>query len=157
AKPMGGDFPARGDFATAFAAAPVQIDARYSTPTQHHNPIELFTTTCVWDGPNLTIYEPSQGMYGLRANVARQLGIDQNRVRMISRYVGGGFGSRGGTTARTAWIAIAARRLNRPVKLVPTRSQGFTIATYRAETRQQVRLGADRDGKLTALSHEGWE
>jgi len=149
--------PKAGDAEAALAAAPVKIDARYSTPTQHHNPIELFTTTCVWDGPNLTIYEGSQSMYGLKANVAKQLGIDPSLVRTVSHYVGGAFGSRGGTTSRTAWIAIAARRLKRPVKLVATRDQGFTIATYRAETRQRVRLGATPDGKLTALSHEGWE
>ena len=107
-----------GDAAAAFAAAPVKIDARYSTPTQHHNPIELFTTTCVWDGPKLTIYEPTQGLYGLRAAVAKQFGIDQDMVRTVSRYVGGGFGSKGAPSARTAWIALAAKRLGRPVKLV---------------------------------------
>ena len=149
--------PKAGDAEAAYAAAPVKIDARYSTPTQHHNPIELFTTTCVWDGPNLTIYEGSQSMYGLKANVAKQLGVDPSLVRTVSHFVGGAFGSRGGTTSRTAWIAIAARRLKRPVKLVATRDQGFTIATYRAETRQRIRLGATRDGKLTALSHDGWE
>ncbi len=149
--------PMIGDAASAFAAADVKVDARYSTPTQHHNPIELFTTTCVWDGPHLTIFEPSQSMYGLKAGVARQLGIDPAQVRTVSRYVGGAFGSKGGVTARTAWIAIAAKRLGRPVKLVATRDQGFTIATFRAETRHHVRLGASRDGKLTALSHEGWE
>ena len=149
--------PAIGDAASAIAAAPVKIDASYSTPTQHHNPMELFTTTCVWDGPKLTIYEPTQSIYGLKAAVAKQLGIDPANVRTVSRFVGGAFGSRGSATSRTAWIAIAARRLQRPVKLVPTRDQGFTIATYRAETRQRVRLGASKDGKLTALIHEGWE
>ncbi|HEY0435428.1 MAG TPA: xanthine dehydrogenase family protein molybdopterin-binding subunit, partial [Phenylobacterium sp.] len=149
--------PSRGDAAAAFASAPVRIDARYSTPTQHHNPIELFTTTCVWDGPRLTVYEPSQTMYGLRAAVARQLDMDPANVRTISRYVGGAFGSKGSPTSRTAWIALAARRLNRPVKLVPTRDQGFTIATYRAETRHHIKLAADRDGRLQAFSHEGWE
>jgi xanthine dehydrogenase YagR molybdenum-binding subunit len=155
AKPKKG--PARGDAAAALASAPVKVDARYSTPTQHHNPIELFTTTCVWDGPKLTIYEPSQSMYGLKAGVAKQLGIDPADVRTISRFVGGGFGSRGSTTSRTAWIAIAARRVQRPVKLMATRDQGFTIATYRAETRHHVQLGATRDGRLVGLSHEGWE
>ncbi len=155
AKPKKG--PAKGDAAAALAAAPVKVDARYSTPTQHHNPIELFTTTCVWDGPKLTIYEPSQSMYGLKAAVAKQLGMDPADVRTVSRFVGGAFGSRGGTTSRTAWIAIAARRLRRPVKLVATRDQGFTIATYRAETRHRVQLGATHDGRLVGLSHEGWE
>ena len=149
--------PKVGDAAGAFDAAPVKIDARYSTPTQHHNPIELFTTTCVWDGPRLTIYEPTQGMYNLRAAVAAQLGMDQSMVRTVSRYVGGAFGSKGAATSRTAWIAVAARRIKRPVKMVATRDQGFTVSTYRAETRQQVKLGAGRDGKLVSLSHEGWE
>jgi xanthine dehydrogenase YagR molybdenum-binding subunit len=149
--------PAKGDAAAAFASAAVKVDARYSTPAQHHNPMELFTTTCVWEGPKLTIYEPTQSMYGLRGAVARQLGLDPANVRTVSRYVGGGFGSRGSATARTAWIAVAARRLKRPVKLVPTRAQGFTIATYRAETRHHLQLGADRRGKLVSLSHEGWE
>ena len=149
--------PVKGDAASAFAAAPVKIDARYSTPTQHHNPIELFTTTCVWDGPRLTVYEPSQSMYGLKAAVAAQLGMDPANVRTVSRYVGGAFGSKGAPTSRTAWIALAARRLKRPVKLVPTRDQGFTVSTYRAETRHHIQLGANRDGRLTALVHEAWE
>jgi len=149
--------PTKGDAAGAFAAAPVTIDFRYQTPTQHHNPIELFTTTCVWDGPRLTIYEPSQFMWGLKTLVAKQLDMEPSNVRTISRYVGGGFGSKGEATSRTAWIAIAARRLGRPVKLMATRGQGFTIASYRAETRHHVKLGATRDGKLTSLVHEGWE
>jgi xanthine dehydrogenase YagR molybdenum-binding subunit len=149
--------PRKGDAAAALAGAAVKIDARYSTPTQHHNPMELFTTTCAWDGPRLTIYEGSQSMWGLKSAVAAQLGLDPALVRTVSRYVGGAFGSRGGTTSRTAWIAIAARRLGRPVKLAATRDQGFTIVTYRAETRQRLALGASRDGRLTALIHQGWE
>jgi xanthine dehydrogenase YagR molybdenum-binding subunit len=149
--------PAKGDAPAAFAGAPVKIDARYSTPTQHHNPMELFTTTCVWDGPKLIIYEPTQSMYGLKGAVAKQLGLDLANVRTISRYVGGGFGSRGTASARTAWIAVAARRLKRPVKLMASRADGFTIVTYRAETRHHIQLAADRNGKLVSLSHEGWE
>ena len=149
--------PKKGDAHAALAVAPVKIDARYSTPTQHHNPIELFTTTCVWDGPQLTIYQPSQGMWGTKNLVAKQLGIDPSMIRVVSRFVGGAFGSKGFDVARTPWIALAAKRLNRPVKLVSTRDQGFTIASYRAETRQHLALGATPDGKLTALVHEGWE
>ena len=95
-------------------------------------------------------------MWGTKNGVAKQLNIDSGDVRAISRYIGGAFGSKG-PNPRTAWIALAAKRLNRPVKLVPTRDQGFTIATYRAETRQYIKLGATPDGKLTSLSHEGWE
>ena len=146
-----------GDAKAAFAEAPVKIDAQYGTPTQHHNPIELFTTTCVWNGGNLTIWEPSQFVYGLRGTIAQQLGMKPDHIRVVSKFVGGAFGSKGGATSRTAWIAIAARRIGRPVKLVATRSQGFTIATYRAETRHRLQLGATPDGKLVSLRHEGWE
>ena len=146
-----------GDVSAGLAQAAVRIDAQYATPIQHHNPIELFTTTCAWHGEDLTIWEPSQFVYGLRGTVAEQLGIKPERVRVISKFVGGAFGSKGGATSRTAWIAIAARRLNRPVKLVATRDQGFTIATYRAETRHRIELGATSDGRLTALRHVGWE
>ena len=149
--------PTVGDAEAAFAASQARIDAWYETPTQHHNPIELFTTTCAWNQGELTIWEPSQFVYGLRNNVAKQIGVDPARVRVISRFVGGAFGSKGGATARTAWIAIAARRIGRPVKLVATRDQGFTIVTYRAETRHHLQLGAARDGRATAFRHEGWE
>src|SRR5258706_5787715 len=119
--------------------------------------MELFDTTCAWTGNKLTIHEPSQFVHGLRGGVARQLGIPIEDVRVESRFIGGAFGSRGGTTARTALIALAARRVNRPVRLVATRAQGFTIATYRAETRHHVKLAATREGKLQAVVHEGWE
>jgi xanthine dehydrogenase YagR molybdenum-binding subunit len=149
--------PEVGDFARAFDQAEVKLTASYETPTQHHNPMELFATSCVWNGDSLTIYEPSQYVYGLKNGVADELGVDADKVRVINPYVGGGFGSRGSTTPRTAIIASIARRLGRPVKLVPTRDQGFTIATYRAETRHQIQIGAGRDGRLTALRHVGAE
>ncbi len=151
------DDPKAGDFASAFPEAPVRVQASYSTPTQHHNPIELFATICHWSGENLTVYEPSQNVYGIKNGLAQQLGIAAGRIRVVSPYIGGAFGSKGGLTQRTAIIAIAAKRLGRPVKLVATREQGFTIATYRAETKQTVKLGASRDGRLQAFSHEGFE
>src|SRR6201986_695637 len=149
--------PKVGDFAKAFDAAEVKIAAEYETPPQHHNPMELFATSCVWNGDSLTIYEPSQYVHGLKNGVAQQLDIDADKVRVVNAYVGGAFGSKGSTTPRTAVIAAIARRVGRPVKLVATRDQGFTIATLRAETRHKGKLGATRDGKLTALRHEGWE
>jgi xanthine dehydrogenase YagR molybdenum-binding subunit len=149
--------PQAGDAAAAIAGADVSIGVEYETPTQHHNPMELFATTCVWSGDQLTIYEPTQFVYGLKNSVALRLGIAPDKIRIVSPYVGGAFGSKGTMTPRTALIALAAKRLNRPVKLVASRDQGFTIATYRAETRHRVRLGAQRDGKLIGYSHEGWE
>jgi xanthine dehydrogenase YagR molybdenum-binding subunit len=79
------------------------------------------------------------------------MGIDADKVHVVSHYVGGAFGSRGNMTPRTALVPLATKKLNRPVKLVTTRDQGFTIATYRAETRHYVRLGAERDGKIVWL------
>jgi xanthine dehydrogenase YagR molybdenum-binding subunit len=155
-KPQRGEDPEKGDAASAFASAPVKISQQYSTPTQHHNPIELFTVTCAWDADKLTIYEPSQFMWGTKASAAMQLDLKPDDVRAVSRYVGGAFGSKG-PNPRTHWIARIARKIGRPLKVVPTRDQGFTIATYRAETRQRIELGATDDGKLVSLSHEGWE
>lgn len=114
-------------------------------------------TTCVWTDDRLTVYEPSQFVYGLKNGVAQRLGIDPEKVRVVSSYIGGAFGSKGVMTPRSAMIALAAKRLNRPVKLVATRAQGFTISTYRAETRHHIRLGARRNGKLVGYSHEGCE
>jgi xanthine dehydrogenase YagR molybdenum-binding subunit len=149
--------PQLGDAAGAFANAEFKVDAEYRTPIQHHNSIELFATACVWTDDKLTIYEPSQFIHGLKHEIAEELGIDPSRVRARSPYVGGAFGSKGGITSRTALVAIAAKRLNRPVKLVMTRDQGFTMATYRAETRHRVRLGASRDGRIVSYIHEGAE
>jgi xanthine dehydrogenase YagR molybdenum-binding subunit len=149
--------PKVGDFTTAFDQAEIKLSASYETPTQHHNPMELFATSCVWNGDRLTIYEPSQYVHGLKNGVAAQLDIDPDKVRVINAYVGGAFGSKGSMTPRTAIIASIARKLNRPVKLVATRDQGFTIATYRAETRHEIQIGAARDGRLLALRHEGAE
>jgi xanthine dehydrogenase YagR molybdenum-binding subunit len=151
------EIPNKGDVEAALAGADVVVDAEYGTPTQHHNPLELFTTTCVWQGDKLTVHEPSQFVYGLKNGVAQRLGVDADSVRVVSHFAGGAFGSKGTMTPRTALIALAARKINRPVKLVPTRDQGFTIATYRAETHHHVRLGARRDGKMVGYSHEGWE
>src|SRR5207247_2164826 len=109
--------PAVGDADAAFAAAPVKIDQRYETPTQHHNPIELFTTSCAWADGKLTVWEASQNVTGLKHGVAEQLAIDPDKVHVVSPFVGGAFGARGSLTQRTALIAVAARRLNRPVKL----------------------------------------
>ncbi|RAI42151.1 xanthine dehydrogenase family protein molybdopterin-binding subunit [Rhodoplanes roseus] len=156
-KPAGKEFPKAGDAAAALSAADVVVDAEYGTPTQHHNPIELFTTTCVWDGEHLTVHEPSQFVYGLKNSVAKRLGIDPAKVRVVSTYIGGAFGSKAQLTPRTPLVALAAKRLGRPVKLVASRDQGFTIATYRAETKHRIRLGARRDGKITAYTHDGRE
>jgi xanthine dehydrogenase YagR molybdenum-binding subunit len=149
--------PKAGDAEKAYEDAPVKLQASYATPTQHHNAIELFTTTVVWENDTLTIYEPSQFMYGLKNGLAKKVGIEPDKVHAISPFVGGAFGSKAQITPRTGLVALAARKLNRPVKLVATRDQGFTITTYRAETQQTIKMGAQNDGKITSFIHEGWE
>jgi len=149
--------PKVGDAVAAFAAAPVKIDTHYETATEHHNPMELFTTTCAWANGKLTVWESSQNMWGVKNGLAHQLGIKPEDVHAVSPFVGGAFGSRGSLTQRTAIVARAAQKLDRPIKLMTTRDQGFTIATYRAETRHRIRLGASRDGKLVSISLEGEE
>jgi xanthine dehydrogenase YagR molybdenum-binding subunit len=149
--------PTHGDFANAYQSAPITLEAEYRTPTQTHNPIELFSTTAAWSDEKLTIYEPTQAAYGFRGELAHQLNMDVADVRVVALYVGGGFGSKGPITPRSAIVAIAAKRLGRPVRCVVTRSQGFTTQTYRAPTRHRIRLGAQPDGRISAFSHEGWE
>jgi xanthine dehydrogenase YagR molybdenum-binding subunit len=146
-----------GDADKAFAIAPIKVDEGYETPTQHHNAIELFATSALWEGEKLTIYEPSQFVNGLKHGVAEALGIDAKNVRVLSPFIGGAFGSKASMTPRTALVAAAAHKLNRPVKLVVPRDQGFTIATYRAETRHRVQIACGTDGKFSALNHQGFE
>ena len=151
------ELPKADDAAKAYDDAAIKLDVAYGTPTQHHNAIELFTTTAVWNDDKLTLYEPSQFMYGLKNNAASKLGIKPEQVHAISPFVGGAFGSKSQLTPRTGLVALAAKKLGRPVKLVATRDQGFTIATYRAETRHQIKIGAQKDGKITSYQHQGWE
>ena len=146
--------PETGDIEAALASAAATIEAEYLTPVQHHNPIELFFTGAEWRGDRLTVYVPSQWMTGSRAALATAFSLPAEKVRVVSRYVGGGFGSKGLVMAHTLLTAAAARMLGAPVKLYVGRDQGFTVASFRPATRQRVRLGANADGSLVALDHE---
>lgn len=146
--------PRRGDADAALFAAAHRVTALYRTPVQHHNPMELFTTTCVWEGERLVVHEPTRYVGALRHGLAEQLGLDPGNVRVVSGPIGGHFGSKLALSQHTALVALAARRLGRPVSLVPTRRQCFTIANHRPETRHEIHLGADRAGRFTALVHE---
>ncbi len=146
-----------GDFEGAWKKAPVCVDAWYETPANHHNPMELFQCTCAWEGEQLTVWESTQNVRGFQQGIAKQLRIKPAQVRVLSPFIGGAFGSRGELGHNTALVALASKRLGRPVKLVASRRQGFTLRTFRAETRHHLQLGAERDGKLTALGHWSWE
>ncbi|MCJ2047369.1 xanthine dehydrogenase family protein molybdopterin-binding subunit [Methylobacterium sp. J-078] len=146
--------PVRGDADAALVRAEVTVSGRYRTPIQHHNPIELYTTTCAWEGPRLTVHEPSRYIGAVRHGLAAQLGLDPADIRVVSGPIGGHFGAKLALAQYTAPVALAARILGRPVSLVASRRDGFTIANYRPESRHDIRLGATRDGRFTALVHE---
>jgi len=144
----------RGSFDAAFAAAPVKIDALYVTPAEFHNPMEPHATVAFWEGGRLTVYDASQGVFPRRKSIAAVFGIPDSDVRVISKFVGGGFGSKGGTNPHQILAAMAAKVVNRPVKIVLTRPQMFGGFGNRPHTEQRLRIGADRGGKLLALAHD---
>lgn len=143
----------RGDPAKALAEAEVKMEATYTTPIEHHNPMEPSASIAAWDGDSLTIYDSTQWVYGTREIVSYTLGIPKENVRIISHYVGGGFGCKGFTWWHPVLAAIAARKVGRPVKLVLTRQQMFSSCGHRPRTIQQIAFGAKRNGELTAIRH----
>jgi xanthine dehydrogenase YagR molybdenum-binding subunit len=145
----------RGNPDAGLSAAAVKVDEIYRTPTEHHNPMEPHATTAVWDGDKLTVYDATQYTYGVRHAMAVTFGIPEENVRVICKFTGGGFGCKGTVWAHVALAAAAARQVKRPVRLATTRQQMFANMGHRAETEQRVALGAARDGKLTAIIHEG--
>jgi xanthine dehydrogenase YagR molybdenum-binding subunit len=144
----------RGDAEAAFASAPVKLDQTYVTPSETHNPIELQGTTAIWDGSMLTIYEESQAIFNMRGVLAQMFGLPNENVRVITKFVGSGFGSKLWPWTHCALAVAAARQLGKPVKLVLSRKMTFQSAGHRARTQQRVRLGATPDGKLVSLLHD---
>ncbi len=145
-----------GDFATAFAAAPVQFDATYTTPDQTHAMMEPHATVAKWDGNQLTMWTSNQMIAWTVGDVAKTLGIPKEDVRLISPYIGGGFGGKLFLRADALLAALAARAVRRPVKVALPRPLVINNTTHRPATIQRIRLGATRDGKLTAIAHESW-
>src|ERR1700730_9256873 len=144
----------RGDAASAFASAPVKLDQTYVTPTETHNPIELQGTTAIGEGSMLTIYEESQGIFNMRGGLAQMFGLPKENVRVITKFVGSGFGSKLWPWPHCPLAVAAARQLGKPVKLVLSRKMMFQSAGHRPRTQQRVRLGATADGKLVSLEHD---
>jgi xanthine dehydrogenase YagR molybdenum-binding subunit len=144
----------RGDPEPAFQSAPVKVDETYVTPTETHNPIELHASVAVWDGQNFTLYETSQAVMNSRDVLSQWLGVPQENVRVISRFLGSGFGGKLWPWTHCAIAASAARNLNRPVKLVLTRDMMFQSVGHRPRTQQRIRLGASPDGKLVSVMHD---
>ncbi|WP_267382661.1 MULTISPECIES: aldehyde oxidoreductase molybdenum-binding subunit PaoC [unclassified Sphingomonas] len=143
-----------GNFETAFAAAPVTLDATYTTPDENHAMMEPFATIAAWQGDRLTIWTSNQMIHWTHQDLAKTLGIPEDHIRVDSPYIGGGFGGKLFLRADAVMAALGAKAAARPVKLAMTRPMMFNNATHRPATIQRIRLGADRSGKLLAIAHE---
>jgi xanthine dehydrogenase YagR molybdenum-binding subunit len=154
--PKGEKDAVHGDFNSAFAAAPVTLDATYTTPDQSHMMMEPFASTAVWDGDAVTVYTSNQMINWGKGDLAKTLGIPREKVRLVSPYIGGGFGGKLFLRAEALLAALGARAAKRPVKIAMARPQMPNNSTHRPKTIQRIRLGATKDGKLTAIAHEAW-
>lgn len=144
----------RGDPDDAYEHAPVKIDHTYSTPTETHNPIELHASVALWDGTHFTLYETTQAIMNYRAAMAQMLGVPTDNVRVITEYLGTGFGGKLWPWPQALLAAAAARDLHRPIKLVVSREMMFHNVGHRPHTQQRLRVAADRQGRLVSLRHD---
>ena len=145
-----------GDFAGAFAAAPVQLDATYTTPDQSQAMMEPHASIAAWDGDKLTLFTSNQLIDWSKTDLAATLGIAKEKVRLISPFIGGGFGGKLWLRTDALLAALGARAAQRPVKVALPRPFMFNNTTHRPATIQRIRIGATRDGKITAIGHESW-
>jgi xanthine dehydrogenase YagR molybdenum-binding subunit len=144
----------RGDAAAALASAAVKHEATYTTPVETHNPMELSGAVAEWKGDRLTVWDATQAVIADRAFLAQAFGLPKENVRVVCPFTGGAFGCKGFQWPHTLLAAMAAKSVGRPVRLIVSRAQMFTSVGHRPNTIQKLALGADRDGKLTAVVHE---
>lgn len=145
-----------GDFEAAFAAAPLRTDETYHTPDQSHAMMEPHATMAAWDGDKLTIWTSNQMIAWGRKDMAETLGLDPENVRVVSPFIGGGFGSKLFLRADAVLAALGARAAGRPVKVALTRPVLMNNTTHRPATIQRIRIGTDRQGHILAIGHESW-
>lgn len=155
-KPEGEEDSGAGDFDAAFEAAPVKLDQVYTTPDQSHAMMEPHASIAAWSGDDLTVWTSSQMIDWWRTDLATTLGIDKDRVHLMSPFIGGGFGVKLFLRADAVLAALAAREAKRPVKVALPRPFLMNNTTHRPATIQRIRIGAGRDGKITAIAHESW-
>src|SRR5580692_2288921 len=144
----------RGDAGAAFATAPVKVDETYVTPAETHNPIELHASVALWDGTSFTLYESTQAIKNQQLAMSAMLGVPPENVRVITKFLGSGFGGKLWPWTHCLLAAAAARNLNQPVKLVVSRKMMFQTVGHRPITQQRIRLGATANGKLTSTQHD---
>ena len=144
----------RGDPDGAFGGAGTRVSQTYTTPMENHNPMEPHATIAQWSGDHLTVYDATQGIFGVQGVLARTFGLPPENVRCVSYFVGGGFGCKGSVWSHVVLSAMAARQVGRPVKLVLTRGQMFGPVGFRPQTEQKIALGAGPDGALASVRHD---
>lgn len=143
----------KGDIAVGIVQAAAVVDETFTTPFQHHNPMEMFAATAEWNGEKLSVWTPTQSVRTTRSGIAQAYGLSESAIEVISPFVGGAFGSKAGLPPYTMLTIAAAKALGVPVRLIVTRAQMFTVATFRPASVQQIRLAATDDGRLTAFEH----
>jgi xanthine dehydrogenase YagR molybdenum-binding subunit len=143
-----------GNVEAALSSSLVQLDQTYTTPAYHHNALEPHATLAIWKDESLTVYDSNQGPHAVQYMAAKAFNLPPERVRVISSFVGGGFGSKGGNPHFLLTVMAAQLIQGRPVKMALTRQQMFAVTGYRTPTIQHLRLGAEQDGRLIAISHE---
>ncbi|MEO7916181.1 MAG: xanthine dehydrogenase family protein molybdopterin-binding subunit, partial [Dokdonella sp.] len=145
-----------GDFAGAFSDASVQLDSTYTTPDQSHAMMEPHASIAAWEGKKLTLWTSNQMINWSRGDVAKTLGMDKQDVRLVSPFIGGGFGGKLFLRCDALLAALGARAAKRPVKVMLSRPMIANNTTHRPATIQRIRIGAGADGKITAIGHESW-
>ncbi len=146
----------RGDFTAAFASAPIKIDATYTTPDQSHCMMEPHATVAAWEADQLTLWSAQQLVSWARRDCAKLLNMPVENIRIVSSFVGGGFGGKATTGSDAILAALGAKAAGRPVKVALARPMMPNNVTHRPATIQHVRIGAVRDGRIRAISHESW-
>lgn len=145
-----------GEFDSAFASAAVKLDATYTTPDQSHMAMEPHASMAAWDGDKLTLWTSNQMIHWCQTDLAKTLNIPEENVHVRSPYIGGGFGGKLFLRSDALLAALGARAIKRPVKVMLTRPMIPNNTTHRPATIQRVRIGADKDGHITAIAHESW-
>lgn len=145
-----------GDFEAAFSTAAVTLDAEYTTPDQSHAMMEPHASIAAWNGDEVTIWTSSQMIDWWRSDFAITLGMDKEKVHLMSPFIGGGFGGKLFLRVDAVLAAFAAKAVGRPVKVALPRPMISNNTTHRPATIQRIRIGAERDGKITAIGHESW-
>ncbi|MHA4870525.1 aldehyde oxidoreductase molybdenum-binding subunit PaoC [Duganella sp. PWIR1] len=145
-----------GDFNGAYTSAPVRLDANYSTPDQSHAMMEPHASVAEWKGDKLTLWTANQMINWGKGDMAKTLGIPEANVRLVSPYIGGGFGGKLFLRAESVLAALGAKAVGRPVKVALQRPLMINNTTHRPATLQRIRIGASREGKISAIAHESW-